>query len=154
MKIPTFRVFSCHPTLISNNRKVRHREIAPLCNKKQQRRRIITSIVACRRKDHQDDFGDGRRVDEDMIVLRLRIKEIEKADKGEEFEAPSNWMEWEKKYYMHFHEDVVYEVVGFLQLIFMDMRPSLALGVVTLVMLSVPLSIGVLMLHCLKLYVV
>ncbi|KAK3218349.1 hypothetical protein Dsin_012319 [Dipteronia sinensis] len=59
-------------------------------------------------------------------------------------EPPSNWMEWEKKYYTNngYNEDV-YEALGFLQNYLMNMRPSLAFGSIALVALSLVISAGV-----------
>ncbi|RDX90951.1 hypothetical protein CR513_27132, partial [Mucuna pruriens] len=42
------------------------------------------------------DYRWGRLVDENMIVLRLRIKEMKMLEANEE--VPSHWMEWEKQY--------------------------------------------------------
>ncbi|KAK8498689.1 hypothetical protein V6N12_000991 [Hibiscus sabdariffa] len=54
-------------------------------------------------RSHNDDSNcncGGRRrrpVDEDMIVLRKRIHEMKMVDRN--YEPPTNWMEWEKRYY-------------------------------------------------------
>lgn len=86
----------------------------------------------------------GRSVDESMIVLRLRIKEMKKHDR----EAPSDWMDWEKQYYAHYDEDVC-EAIGLLQSYLMSLRPSVALGMLTLVAMSVLISSGVGLFHAL-----
>ncbi|XP_019417677.1 PREDICTED: uncharacterized protein LOC109328594 [Lupinus angustifolius] len=93
------------------------------------------------------EIGDGehleRRVDESMIVLRLRIKEMKmKMMEMNDNEAPCEWMEWEKKCYDHYDEDVC-EAIGFLQCFFMSLRPSVALGLLTLVVMSVMICLGV-----------
>jgi len=75
-----------------------------------------------------------------MIMLRLRIKEMK--IKETNYEPPSNWMEWEKQYYSRYNKDV-YEALGLLQGYIMNMRPSLAFGVIALVTFSVLISAGV-----------
>ncbi|KAI3768161.1 hypothetical protein L2E82_18614 [Cichorium intybus] len=88
---------------------------------------------------------DGKRsiVDENMIVLRMRIHEVEMGEmEGLPPEMSRNWMEWEKNYYEHYNRDVC-EAMKVIQMCLMNTRPSLALGALTLLMLSVPLSTGV-----------
>ncbi|KAJ4770325.1 mediator of RNA polymerase II transcription subunit [Rhynchospora pubera] len=87
---------------------------------------------------------DSDRVDEDMIILRKRIHEIRITE--ESISEPSGWMEWEKEYYMTAaYASDVYELVGLLQRFLMNTRPSLAIGTVLLVLLSVPTSLGFLL---------
>ncbi|TXG69998.1 hypothetical protein EZV62_004933 [Acer yangbiense] len=66
-------------------------------------------------------------------------------------EPPSNWMEWEKKHYANngYNEDVC-EALGFLQNYLTNMRPSLALGLITLVALSLVISAGVVLVHSIQ----
>ena len=92
------------------------------------------------------DYG-GRIVDENMILLRMRIRELKMSEMSQE--PPAGWMEWEKKYYTQYDEDVC-EAVGLLQSYLLSIRPSLALGMVALVILSVPFSAGVLFFHALE----
>lgn len=109
-------------------------------------RRITTSknklaVSSMKESDSQD--YEGKLVDESLIILRMRIKEVkmmEKKSSSQGTPAPSNWMEWEKQYYCkHYHEDVC-EGIGWLQMYLMNTRPSLALGVLALVAFSVPMS--------------
>ncbi|XP_020220123.1 uncharacterized protein LOC109803068 [Cajanus cajan] len=101
--------------------------------------------VFCRRRGHivrasngrDNHVGKGKLVDENMIVLRLRIKEMKMLEMNRE--APSNWMDWEKQCYDHYDEDVC-NAIGLLQSYLMGVRPSVALGMLTLVALSVPIS--------------
>ncbi|KAK4346761.1 hypothetical protein RND71_033100 [Anisodus tanguticus] len=93
----------------------------------------------------QHNRGGSKNVDENMIVLRMRIKELE-AGKSE---PSSNWMGWEKKYFAHYNEDVC-EVIGLLQMYLMETRPALALGMLALLCLSVPFSTYVLVLHIME----
>jgi hypothetical protein len=92
------------------------------------------------------DYG-GRIVDENMILLRMRIRELKMSEMSQE--PPASWMEWEKKYYTQYDEDVC-EAVGLLQSYLLSIRPSLALGMAALVILSVPFSAGVLLFHALE----
>ncbi|KAL5725235.1 hypothetical protein ACHQM5_008399 [Ranunculus cassubicifolius] len=97
-----------------------------------------------RRKHSLRVFAEGNRkrrsvnkVDEDMIVLRMRIHEMKMTQ--ENCEASADWMEWEKKYISHYDTDV-FEAVGFLQTILLNTRPSFVLGAVVLLALSVAVS--------------
>lgn len=80
-------------------------------------------------------------MDENMIVLRMRIK-VETG--GLPPTRSENWMEWEKKYYEHYIEDVC-EIMRMLQMCLMNNRPSLVLGTLALLMLTCVLlaSIGI-----------
>ncbi|KAL8472676.1 hypothetical protein ACS0TY_029120 [Phlomoides rotata] len=98
---------------------------------------------------------DGSEVDENMIVLRMRIKKIkvlESGGGGGEGAAPpsSDWSEWEKKVFTHYHEGV-FDYMEMLQGCLMNTRPSVALGMMTLIAMSLPLSSSVVMMNVLKL---
>ena len=90
----------------------------------------------------------GKLVDENLIVLRMRIKEMKISESGAEM--PSNWKEWEKQYFLHYNADVC-EAVGVLQNFLMNIRPSLAVAMVVLVLLSLLISTGVTLFHVLQL---
>ncbi|XP_042503818.1 uncharacterized protein LOC122080982 [Macadamia integrifolia] len=107
------------------------------------RRRRKVSVVAEKRDACDWDFG-GRLVDESMIVLRRRIHEKKMVERN--YEPPMDWMEWEKKYYTSYDASIC-KAVGVLQSLLMNTRPSLALGMVALVALSVPTSMVLVMLH-------
>ncbi|KAL5743394.1 hypothetical protein ACOSQ2_026510 [Xanthoceras sorbifolium] len=96
--------------------------------------------------DHDHCYG-GRLVDENMIVLRMRIRETKMLETRSELSTP-NWMEWEKKYYANdgYDQDVL-EAIGFLQNRMMNMRPGLALGLIAIVALSLVMSTGVVLFH-------
>lgn len=89
------------------------------------------------------DSGDsnykrqGQMVDESMIVLRKRIHEMKMIERN--YEPPVNWMAWEKQYYSCYDE-LICQGVGFLQSYLMNCRPSLALGLVAVVAMSVSAS--------------
>lgn len=93
----------------------------------------------------RDGFDyEGKSVDENMVVLRKRIQEMKMTE--ENYEYPTEWMEWEKQYYPEYNSHVC-EAVGFLQSALMNTRPSLALGLLALFMLCVPTSVLIIMLH-------
>ncbi|TXG69992.1 hypothetical protein EZV62_004927 [Acer yangbiense] len=94
------------------------------------------------------DYG-GRLVDENMIVLRMRIRENKMLETRNE--PPSNWMEWEKRYYEHngYNEDV-FEALGFVQKCLMNNRPALALVLIALLTLSLVISTGVVLFHAIE----
>ncbi|GAB2226647.1 hypothetical protein Drorol1_Dr00022462 [Drosera rotundifolia] len=102
-------------------------------------------VLAMRRESGDRDFKcSGRLVDENMIVLRMRIQEIKMIEQGEE--TPSDWMGWEKKWYPEYMT-IVCEAVGVLQSRLLDSRPAVAVGIVALVAMSVPTSVAMLLLH-------
>ncbi|KAG1334816.1 hypothetical protein COCNU_03G009350 [Cocos nucifera] len=115
-----------------------------LPKKRRRRRRPLTVGCASKREADGWDFGGGL-VDENMAVLRRRIHEMRMAEKGHS--PPTDWMEWEKRYYASYGSDVC-EVVGLLQTFLMNTRPSLAIGLLVVLTLSVPTSI-ILILICL-----
>lgn len=96
------------------------------------RRRITTSknkLVVNSMKESDSQGYEGKLVDESLIILRMRIKEVKMMEKSSSqgTTVPSNWMEWEKQYYCkHYHEDVC-QGIGWLQMYLMNTRPSLAL---------------------------
>ena len=61
-------------------------------------------------------------------------------------EAPSDWTEWEKKYFVNYDSDVC-EAVGLLQRLLMDTRPCLALGMLALLLLSMSMSTSLVAFH-------
>ncbi|KVH96224.1 uncharacterized protein LOC112528074 [Cynara cardunculus var. scolymus] len=81
--------------------------------------------------------ANGHMVDESMIVLRKRIHEMKMIE--QDYEPPSDWMGWEKSCYTSY-DAYICEVMGVLQSGLMNTRPSLALGLMALIMLSVPVS--------------
>ncbi|KAI3502565.1 hypothetical protein L1887_30708 [Cichorium endivia] len=81
--------------------------------------------------------ASGHLVDENMIILRKRIHEIKMVEIN--YEPPSNWMKWEKRYYTSY-DAYVCELVGLLQSRLMNTRPSVALGLMALITLSLPVS--------------
>ncbi|KAJ9173019.1 hypothetical protein P3X46_016197 [Hevea brasiliensis] len=91
------------------------------------------ALAAGRRSD---SFGE-MHVDESMIVLRKRIHEMKMMERN--YEPPAEWMEWEKQLYASYDEFIC-KFVGFLQLKLMNTRPSLAMGMLLLITMSVPVS--------------
>ncbi|XP_043694654.1 uncharacterized protein LOC122645412 [Telopea speciosissima] len=101
------------------------------------------------RKDGYDRDFDGRRVDENMIVLRMRIQDMKiKADQRKD-EPPLHWMEWEKRYY-HDYDSDIFEAIGLLQTQLMKTRPSLVFGMVALLALTVPTSMLITAYHLMQ----
>ncbi|XP_014496921.1 uncharacterized protein LOC106758516 [Vigna radiata var. radiata] len=111
---------SCRPTLPKRLRQSR---------RKGHNIRVVRA--SCGRNE------EGKMVDENMIVLRLRIKKMEMLEMNRE--APAEWMDWEKQYYDQYDEDVC-NAIGLLQSFLMETRPSFALGMVTLIAFSLPIS--------------
>ncbi|KAM0961226.1 hypothetical protein ACFX2I_020531 [Malus domestica] len=101
-----------------------------------------TRVFASSRKggDHADQYYQNyssRLVDESMIVLRKRVHEMKMVERN--YEPPSDWMDWEKRYYTTY-DSFICQVMGFLQSHLMDTRPSFALAFLALIVLSVPTS--------------
>ncbi|RZB89258.1 hypothetical protein D0Y65_028216 [Glycine soja] len=83
------------------------------------------SLIYASKRDPFGHHYDGNLVDENMILLRMRIREIEMVEmKGK---ATSDWSVWEKKYFAENYGSDVCEAVGLLQRVLMNTRPSFAL---------------------------
>ncbi|CAI9785430.1 unnamed protein product [Fraxinus pennsylvanica] len=108
--------------------------------RKPARVRVYSPVFAVKRDAGHDK---GRLVDENMIVLRMRIHQMKMAE-GNHAPPPPNWMEWEKKWYVNYDSDV-FEAVGLLQNLLMDSRPSFVVGGVALMILSGSTSLALLM---------
>ncbi|CAI9756021.1 unnamed protein product [Fraxinus pennsylvanica] len=110
------------------------------------RREKVCSPVFAVKKDAGNDKGHerGRLVDENMILLRMRIHDMKMAE--ENHAPPANWMEWEKRWYVNYDSDV-FEAVGLLQNLLMDSSPSLVLGMVALMILSGSTSLALLLFY-------
>ncbi|XP_049348862.1 uncharacterized protein LOC125813402 [Solanum verrucosum] len=109
-----------------------------------------TTMMAIRRETHDQNYNsnDSGRVDKNLIVLRKRIHEMEMIEKN--YEPPTEWMDWEKSLYVDYDSNIC-ELMGLLQAQLMDTRPSLVLGMVGLIALSVPTSTVVVLFHLLEL---
>ncbi|KAJ0043456.1 hypothetical protein Pint_18670 [Pistacia integerrima] len=114
--------------------------LPPPCRKNSSKKPYILSMDTSRGPKGRD--YKGRLVDENMIVLRMRIQE-KKLLEGN-YEPPSNWMEWEKKYFVDYNQDVC-EAIGLLQSYLMNIRPGLTLGPIGVLAMSVAISTGVLL---------
>ncbi|KAK8490061.1 hypothetical protein V6N13_005265 [Hibiscus sabdariffa] len=79
-----------------------------------------------------------------MIVLRKRIHEMKMVERN--YEPSADWMEWEKRYYTSY-DSIICDVLGVLQSMLMNTRPSVVLGMVVLVVFSLPASAAFLVLH-------
>ncbi|XP_048229680.1 uncharacterized protein LOC125370068 [Ricinus communis] len=121
----------------------------PLSIEQSRRRTRVDMVVKARREGKGRDYW-GSSVDEGMIVLRRRIREINMVEEScDHHEVSPGWMEWEKEYYVHYNQDVC-EAMGLLQNYLMNVRPSLALGTLALVTFSVLISSGVVLFHALE----
>ncbi|XP_058087613.1 uncharacterized protein LOC131234697 [Magnolia sinica] len=105
-----------------------------------------TNVFVARNGAHDRSSG-GRLVDENMIVLRKRIHEMKMIERN--YEPPAGWMDWEKRYYTCYDSDVCH-VVGLLQTMLMNTRPSLGIGLMALVALSVPTSTVLIIFHLME----
>ncbi|PIN26006.1 hypothetical protein CDL12_01285 [Handroanthus impetiginosus] len=107
-------------------------------------RRTFIKTFASRREAH--DYG-GSIVDENLIVLRKRIHEMKMVERN--YEPPREWMDWEKRFYTNY-DAIICDAMGHLQSYLMT-RPSLALGMIALIALSVPTSTAVVVYNLLEL---
>ncbi|XP_022775670.1 uncharacterized protein LOC111317502 [Durio zibethinus] len=127
-----FNPFRCSRTRLQNHNR---------------KKAISTKIIATRRSEAHDQNCSGRLVDENMIVLRKRIHELKMIESN--YEPPTDWMEWEKRYYTSY-DSIICDVLGVLQSQLMNSRPSLALGILALIMLSVPTSTALMFFHLIE----
>ncbi|KAG6500366.1 uncharacterized protein LOC121994192 [Zingiber officinale] len=117
-------------------------------------------FAVCARKNHDDGkrsdgshhYG-GRLVDENMVTLRRRIHERRMEENGSDGvnEAPTDWMEWERRYYKRYGSDVS-EVVGMVQVLLMNARPGAGLAAMAVVGLSLPAAMALLLLSLLAMH--
>ncbi|KAL5553379.1 hypothetical protein UlMin_040780 [Ulmus minor] len=98
---------------------------------------------------HDQNYRSSRSrlVDENMIILRKRIHEMKMVERN--YEPPSDWMEWEKKYYTSY-DAIICQAMGLLQSQMMNTRPSLVLGMVFLILLSLPVSTSLVFSHLMQ----
>ncbi|KAL1203582.1 hypothetical protein V5N11_033441 [Cardamine amara subsp. amara] len=87
-----------------------------------------------------DYYRGGRMVDENMVVLRKRIHEIKMVERN--YEPPSHWMHWEKRFYSNY-DATICDVISLLQTFLMNSRPSVAFGTLFLLLVSVPVCSAV-----------
>ncbi|KAK4279872.1 hypothetical protein QN277_011577 [Acacia crassicarpa] len=132
-------------TLIPSQRRP---AVPPIAPARQRRQHCGRGVVVARASGSGRDHRWGRQVDENMIMLRLRIREIkmmEEEKKDDEEEEGSGMMRWEREYYVGEYGKHVCEVLGLLQSYLMTVRPCLSAGIVLLVALSVFMSSGLLL---------
>ncbi|KAG6579243.1 hypothetical protein SDJN03_23691, partial [Cucurbita argyrosperma subsp. sororia] len=124
----------------------------PISSSSRRRRRrppLFTVMASSRGADSNSNnnnnnnyYASGKLVDESMIVLRKRIHEIKMVERSHE--PPSDWLDWEKRCYSDYDSHIC-EALGYLQSHLMNTRPSVALGILLLITLSVPLSSAVIL---------
>ncbi|KAH6760295.1 hypothetical protein C2S51_017244 [Perilla frutescens var. frutescens] len=88
----------------------------------------------------QGGENEGKSVDDqNMIVLRMRIKKMKVIESGEGAPPPpsSEWKEWERMVFTHYHEGVC-DSVEMLQVFLMNTRPSVAVGMLALIAMAIP----------------
>ncbi|OIT00910.1 PREDICTED: uncharacterized protein LOC109230168 [Nicotiana attenuata] len=107
-----------------------------------------TKTLAMKREARDQNYYNCRVVNENMIVLRKRIHEMKMIERN--YEPSAEWTNWEKSLYANYDSNIC-EAMGFLQSELMDTRPSLALGMVALIALSVPTSTAVVLFHLVEL---
>ncbi|KAM0032410.1 hypothetical protein Hdeb2414_s0016g00474711 [Helianthus debilis subsp. tardiflorus] len=116
------------------------------CRRHHQRQRYSQALVLNRRTKsfvvnaRRGTNDGGNIVDENMIVLRMRIREVEMNSMPPT--RLENWMEWEKKYYEQYIRDVC-EAMMMLQMCLMNNRPSVVMGTLTLLMLTITISASI-----------
>ncbi|RWW36152.1 hypothetical protein BHE74_00058848 [Ensete ventricosum] len=120
---------------------------SPLQRSKLYRKRRSALLVSACDKDANDHDFSGRLVDENMAVLRERIHEMKVG--GAKYEAPSEWMEWEKQYHKRYRLDVC-ELMGMVQRWLLSSRPCVGLACVAVVALSLPMTVLVILFYRVK----
>lgn len=104
--------------------------------------------IAMMRREADNQKHNGRVVDENLIVLRKRIHEMKMMERN--YEPPMEWTDWEKRVYPNY-DSIICDAMMWLQCYLMETRPSLALGMIALIALSVPTSGAVLLINLLEL---
>ncbi|KAG2323837.1 hypothetical protein Bca4012_038109 [Brassica carinata] len=72
-----------------------------------------------------------------VVMLRKRIHEMKMAERN--YEPPSHWMQWEKRFYCGY-DATICDALCILQTFLMNSRPSVAFGTLLLILVSVPVS--------------
>lgn len=98
------------------------------------RGRASTSIRAMGNDGKRPNRRDYRPVDENMIVLKMRIQEMETKERENHLERGNEWYEN--------YETNVYDFVGIVQMLMMNNRPSLVLGVIVLLLITSSTSLA------------
>lgn len=106
------------------------------------------SFISASKRDPFGQHYDGKLVDENMIILRMRIREIEMVEM--KTKAPSDWTEWETENFENYGSDIC-DAVGLLQRMLMNTRPSLAVGSLALLMISMSMTMSLLVFHLVEL---
>ncbi|KAF8030626.1 hypothetical protein BT93_E2919 [Corymbia citriodora subsp. variegata] len=132
----------CSSTFLPLNFPARQSHCCPTVGLFSSRRRKHGAVVSAAKRDSYEGGCSGRLADEGMIILRKRIHEMKMIERN--YEPPQDWTEWEKKYYTCYDEYVC-KFVGVLQSQLMSTRPSVALGMLTFMMMSVPVSSAVIL---------
>ncbi|XP_013644875.2 uncharacterized protein BNAC07G20690D [Brassica napus] len=104
----------------------------------QKKMKMSVFAAASSGKDHY--YGGGRLVDENMIILRKRIHEMKMVERN--YEPPSHWLDWEKRFYSSY-DTMICDSIGLLQSFLMNSRPTVAITTLLLLLLSVPVSSSV-----------
>ncbi|ONK66355.1 uncharacterized protein A4U43_C06F6870 [Asparagus officinalis] len=111
------------------------------------------NLVKVRSASKQDGYGyEYGLVDQNMIVLRKRMEELRMTERLDQ-DPTEEWTEWEKNYYRSCYVSDVCQAVGLIQMFAMSVRPGVALGLVGLILLSVPVSVILIAIHLCKLRV-
>lgn len=81
--------------------------------------------------------GGSELVDSNMSVLRKRIHRLRSLEEMEGL--PQEWMEWEKTCYPSYRADVAYVMAG-LQSQLLELRPSVSLFLLSVMLSAVPVA--------------
>jgi hypothetical protein len=128
----------CSPNIISLSPK----------NGQSHPKRAFARVFASRKEpDHDQNYSGGRLVDESMIVLRRRMHVMKMMERN--YKPPSEWMDWEKQFYTSYDSSICH-LMGFLQIQLMNTRPGLALGLLSVLILSVPTSTALVLFHLME----
>ncbi|KAK8709655.1 hypothetical protein V6N13_060668 [Hibiscus sabdariffa] len=111
----------------------------PWHEKRSRDRLVFAAIGDSRRWDH-----GGQLVNESLIMLRKRIHDTKMIERN--YEPPSDWAEWEKRYYTCYNECIC-RVVGLLQSYLMNTKPSSALGMLALLTMCLQASMVMVLVH-------
>eukprot|EP00253_Pinus_taeda_P028093 PITA_28093 len=96
------------------------------------------TVKAANSGDNKFGPGGPSSLDAELIVLRKRIHELRRQERN--YAPPQHWMKWEKDWSLTYASDVC-EAVGWLQNKVINTRPSVAIASLSLISLSVPASL-------------
>eukprot|EP01018_Ginkgo_biloba_P027233 Gb_02070 [translate_table: standard] len=109
-----------------------------------KKKRLPRSVIVKASSSNDSGADDPSIVDANMIVLRKRMHDL-KLQEGN-YEFSEEWVEWEKKLYVSYHS-TIFQVIGRLQHILLNTRPSVAIALLVSICVFATTSVTLVFFH-------